>query len=280
MMVLRLLAGALFVLGLSLPGEKARALDAGQGTLMAGPMAAFVAFKDCPECPVMVALPAGVFVMGENGRNQQEMPAHSVTIAKPIAVGKYEVTFDEWEACFAAGGCKANPDDHKWGRGTRPVINITWAEAQDYVAWLSRRTGKRYRLLSDAEWEYAARAGTTTAFYWGDEVGQNNANCRDCESQWSKKGSGPVGSFPPNPWGLHDMHGNIWEWVEDCWNPNYIGAPKDGRARTTGDCRQRGIRSGSWYYFSRNARSAWRFHNDARVKSYNIGLRIARELVP
>ncbi|MGB0682711.1 MAG: formylglycine-generating enzyme family protein [Magnetovibrionaceae bacterium] len=238
---------------------------------------AFSEFKDCPDCPTMVMLPAGVFVMGENGRNQQEMPAHPVTIPKPFAVGKFEVTFDQWDACHAAGGCRIKPHDHKWGRGSRPVINITWDEAQEYVRWLSRETGANYRLLSDAEWEYAARAGTTTAFFWGDDPGANQANCRDCKSPWSKKGSGPVGSFEPNPWGLYDMHGNVWEWIEDCWNPNHIGAPRDGSARETGDCRQKVIRSGSWYYFSRNARSAWRFKNDGRVKSYNIGLRVARD---
>lgn len=170
------------------------------------------------------------------------------------------------------------PDDHKWGRGRRPVINITWYDAKAYVAWLSAKTGEAYRLPTDAEWEYAAHAGTTTEFFWGDEVGENLANCRDCGSEWSKKGSAPVGSFGANPFGLHDMHGNIWEWIEDCWNPTQEGAPADGSTRLDGDCRSRVMRSGSWYYFSKNARSAWRFKNDARVKSYGIGMRVVREL--
>ena len=235
-------------------------------------------FRDCERCPEMVALAPGRFVMGMNGPHPTERPAHTVNIAYPFAIGRFEVTFDEWTACIDAGGCADMPDDHQWGRGTRPVINVTFAEAEGYARWLSRKTGAVYRLATEAEWEYAARAGTETEFSWGNDVGVNNANCRDCESAWSKIGSGPTGSFAPNPFGLYDMHGNVWEWVQDCWNADHVGAPADGRARLTGDCRQRGIRGGSWYYFSKNARSAWRFKNDARVKSYGIGFRVVREL--
>ncbi|MBT3238188.1 MAG: formylglycine-generating enzyme family protein [Rhodospirillaceae bacterium] len=235
-------------------------------------------FQDCETCPKMVVVPTGSFTMGSDGRHKYERPSREVTIAKPFAIGIYEVTFDEWQACFDEAGCKRVPDDHKWGKDTRPVMNITWFETQEFTEWLSKKTGHTYRLPSEAEWEYAARAGTTTEFWWGDEVGENLGNCRNCKSEWSKKGSAPVGSFAPNPFGLYDVHGNEWEWMEDCWTPNQIDAPTDGSARMDGDCGSRVMRSGSWYYFSKNMRSAWRFKNDARVKSYGIGMRVVREM--
>lgn len=235
-------------------------------------------FKDCDVCPEMAVIPAGSYLMGSNGRHKNERPAHEVTIAKSFALGVYEVTFDEWQACFDDGGCERVPDDHKWGRGRRPVMNITWYETQPFVEWLSKKTGHTYRLPSEAEWEYAARGGTTTEFWWGQEVGENLANCRDCQSQWSKKGSAPVGSFAANPFGLYDVHGNEWEWMNDCWFPTHAGAPVDGATRFEEDCQYRTMRSGSWYYFSKNIRSAWRFRNDARVKSYGIGMRVLREM--
>ena len=248
-----------------------------EGEAYAQPLNAFDAFRDCERCPVMVALPPGQFVMGTDGPHPAERPPHTVVINYPFAIGRFEVTFDDWAACVDEGGCAAMPDDHKWGEGIRPVINITFDEAEGYAKWLSRMTGAVYRLASEAEWEYAARGGTTTEFFWGDEVGVNLANCRDCESAWSKIGSGPTGSFAPNPFGLYDMSGNVWEWVQDCWNKDYTGAPADGSAWLSGDCKQRGIRGGSWYYFSKNARSAWRFKNDSRVRSYGIGFRVVRE---
>ena len=236
-------------------------------------------FRDCDVCPDVVAVPAGTFTMGKEGGYKYEVPAHKVTIAKPFAIGVTEVTFDQWQACFDDGGCGDKmPDDHKWGTGTRPVINITYARAVDYVNWLSKKTGHTYRLPSEAEWEYAARAGTTTDYFWGDDPGKNLANCRDCASQWSAKGSAPVASFKPNPWGLYDMHGNEWEWTTDCWNPTYDGAPTDGSAWTTGDCTKRPMRSGSWYYFHRNVRSSWRWPIRAVDVSYNFTLRVIREL--
>lgn len=235
-------------------------------------------FRDCETCPQMVVVPPGSFTMGSNGRHKYERPAHPVTIAKPFAIGVYELTFDEWQVCFDEGGCERIPDDHKWGMGRRPIMNITWLEAVSYVDWLSEKTGHKYRLPSEAEWEYAARAGTTTEFWWGDEVGENLGNCRNCKSKWSAKGSAPVGSFAPNPFGLYDVHGNEWEWMADCWYPTHEGAPSDGAARLADDCRYRVMRSGSWYYFSKNSRSAWRFRNDARVKSYGISFRVVREL--
>lgn len=236
-------------------------------------------FRDCDTCPEMVVVPAGAFVMGLGDRYKQELPAHRVKIPRPFAIGRYEVTFDEWQACVDVGVCKHEPDDHKWGRGRRPVINLTFKQMKGYVAWLSARTGETYRLPSDAEWEYAARGGTVTEFWWGDEVGENRANCRDCGAEWSGLGSAPVGSFGPNPYGLFDTSGNVWEWVEDCWNPNHENAPGDGSARTDGDCGKRVIRGGgAWYYVKKNIRSAWRFKNDARVKSYWLGFRVVREL--
>ena len=237
-----------------------------------------VVFQDCDVCPEMTVIHAGSYIMGSDSRHKFERPAHKVTITKPFAMGIFEVTFDEWQACFSDGGCARVPDDHKGGKGRRPVMNITWFEAQSYLKWLSKKTGYTYRFPTEAEWEFAARGGTTTEFWWGDEVGENLANCRDCKSKWSKKGSAPVGSFSPNPYGLYDVHGNEWEWLQDCWNPSHEGAPSDGSPRLDGNCQLRVIRSGSWYYFSKNIRSAWRFKNDARVKSYGIGMRVLREL--
>ena len=211
-------------------------------------------FRDCPECPEMVVVPAGSFTMGspssEKGRYDGEGPQHRVTIPEPFAVGKYEVTFAEWDACVAAGGCYGHRlYDPGWGRGQRPVIVVSWEDAKAYVGWLSRKTGERYRLLSEAEWEYAARAGTRTRYHWGHSIGRNQANCDGCGSRWDDEKTAPVGSFPANGFGLHDVHGNVWEWVEDCWHGSYAGAPTDGRAWATGgDCERRVLRGGSWNY--------------------------------
>ncbi len=147
-------------------------------------------------------------------------------------------------------------NDNSWGKRDRPVINVNWDDAQVYVRWLSTMTGKEYRLLSEAEWEYAARAGTKTAFYWGDEIDKENANCYRCENEWSKVKTSPVGSFKPNPFGLFDMAGNVWQWVQDCWHEDYNGAPIDGSAWKTGDCEKRVVRGGSWYYYPADPRSA------------------------
>ena len=252
----------------------------GQVNIKAGasPNKPGVVFQDCDVCPKMTVIQSGSYTMGSDGRHKYERPSQKVTIAKSFAMGVYEVTFNEWEACFLDGGCNRVPYDHNWGKGRRPIMNITWFETQSYLKWLSKKTGHTYRLPSEAEWEFAARGGTTTEFWWGDEVGENLANCRDCKSPWSKKGSAPVGSFAANPYGLYDVHGNEWEWLQDCWNPSHEGAPNDGSARLSGNCQLRVIRSGSWYYFSKNMRSSWRFKNDARVKSYGIGMRVLREL--
>lgn len=234
--------------------------------------------KDCEECPELAIIPPGSFTMGTDGRHKYEKPSHTVTIDKAFAIGIYEVSFNEWQVCLDEGACGTElPDDHNWGMGMRPVINITWHEAQLYLDWLSQKTGKAYRLPSEAEWEYAARAGTEGEFWWGDDIGKAKANCRDCGAKISHE-SLPVDSFTANPWGLYNMHGNVWEWTQDCWNKTYDGAPGDGSAWVEGDCRQRVMRSGSWYYFSKNLRSAWRAKNHSKVKSYGIGFRVLREL--
>ena len=234
-------------------------------------------FRDCRECPEMVALAAGTFVMGADGKLKRERPAHAVTIERPFAIGRHEVTFDEWQVCLEAGACTRVPDDHKWGRGRRPVMNVSFQDAEDYVRWLSDRTGQTYRLPTEAEWEYAARGRTTTEYSWGDRVGTDNANCRTCAPTISHR-TFPVGSYRTNPFGLYDVHGNVWEWVQDCWNPTHEGAPSDASARLTGDCRYRVTRSGSWYYVSTNLRSAYRSKFNARAFSYGIGIRVVREL--
>ena len=143
-------------------------------------------------------------------------------------------------------GAKGIVPDRGWGRGNRPVINVSWKDAQSYVRWLSQRTGHRYSLPSESEWEYVARAGTDTRYSWGDEIGRNRANCDGCGSRWDDEQTAPVGSFSPNAWGVHDMHGNVWEWVEDCWNDSYVGAPSDGSAWESGECGYRVLRGGSW----------------------------------
>lgn len=165
--------------------------------------------------------------------------------AKPFAVARFDVTFDDWDACVALGDCRRVPDAD-FGRGRQPVINVAWDDAQQYAAWLSRTTGKPYRLLSEAEFEYVARAGTLTAYPWGDEIGKNNANCAGCGSKWDSMQPSPVGSFAPNRFGLYDMHGNAWRWLQDCYHDSYKGAPSDGSAWTAGECARRVVRGGEW----------------------------------
>jgi formylglycine-generating enzyme required for sulfatase activity len=231
-------------------------------------------FRDCDDGPLMVVVPAGSFIMGSEDFSH-EQPQHEVLIAQPFAVGKYEVTFDEWDACVKSGGCNGyEPSDERWGRGLRPVINVSWDDAQAYVAWLSNRTGQPYRLLSEAEWEFACRAGTTTRYSWGNEITSDNANCGLSVGKTTE-----VGAYPANPWGLHDMHGNVWEWVEDCWNESYQGAPSDGSAWTSGDYSRRVLRGGSWFSVPVDLRSACRNGDNADIRfNYGIGFRVARTL--
>ena len=244
-------------------------------------MEAGTVFRDCEACPEMVVVPAGSFVMG-SPEEADEMPIHRVTISEPFAVGKYEVTFAEWEACVADGGCYGHePVDVGWGRGNRPVMDVSWNYVQTYAMWLSEKTGEPYRLLSEAEWEYVARAGSGTRKYsWGNEVGRNRANCDGCGSRWDGKQTAPVGSFAANAFGLHDMHGNVLEWVQDCWNATYAGAPADGRAWEQGDCNARVLRGGSWNSTPRVLRSAFRLRSTTGSRYSNVGFRVARRLTP
>ena len=235
-------------------------------------------FRDCPQCPEMVVIGPGTFTMGETGHTRQG-PLHAVTIGHSFAVSRYDVTFEEWDACVADGGCFGyRPDDHGWGRGRQPVINVTWDDAQSYVAWLGKKTGKRYRLPSEAEFEYVARAGTATAFWWGDAVGQGNANCDHCGSKWDNRQTSPVGSFRPNAFGVYDTAGEVTQWVEDRWNSTYAGAPADGSAWETGDPLRRVMRSGSWYNNPEAQHSAFRNADSPRVRNPKIGFRVAATL--
>ena len=240
----------------------------------------------------MVVVPAGSFTMGspstEEGRSSNEGRQHRVTIREPFAVGKYEVTFAEWDACVAAGDCAGyRPDDRGWGRGRRPVINVSYRDAKTYVRWLSRKTGQHYRLLSEAEWEYAARARTTTPFSFGRTISTGHSNYHGIHTYGSgRKGkirgkTVPVGLFPANGFGLQDVHGNVAEWVEDCWHGSYIGAPTDGRAWVlAGACDQRVRRGGSWNDPPWHLRSAYRSRGSAWSRLGSVGFRVALTLTP
>ncbi len=242
-------------------------------------------FKECAAtdrtdyCPEMIVLPAGSYVMGsaKGQGDDDEHPDHPVIIGRQFAIAKFELTFAEWDTCVTYGDCEANIDDSGWGRGRQPVINVTWNNAMQYVEWFSAMTGKPYRLLTEAEWEYAARAGTRTTYPWGNQIGKGNANCSGCGSQWDGKQPAPVGSFAPNPFGLYDMQGNVREWVEDCYQPTYTGAPKDGSAWIADTCHYRVVRDGSWGY-PNPPRSAARWRDTPWDRSLNTGIRIARTL--
>ena len=233
--------------------------------------------------PEMVSIPRGEFRMGDiqGSGDAGEQPVHLVRIPRPFAMGRYEVTFDEYDV-FARLTGRAPPADQGWGRGRRPVINVSWKDAVAYAEWLSQQTDKRYRLPTEAEWEYAARAGTETAYWWGNEIGKNRANCDGCGSRWDGKQTAPVGSFSPNSWGLHDTAGNVYEWVQDCWHKDYEGAPEDGSKawgkEGGGDCNRRVIRGGSWSYEPRYIRSAYRSRDVPDLRYGNLGFRLAQDL--
>ena len=246
-------------------------------------------FKDCADCPVMVVVPPGRYAMGgaleqeedatpgPGGLPSRSVPRHDVTIARSFAVAKFEVTFAEWDACVADGGCDGyRPDDEGWGRGNMPVMNVTWANAQAYVQSLSRKTGKPYRLLSESEWEYAARAGTSVPYWWGQFSSMGNANCEGCGSRWDNQQASPVGSFPANGFGLHDMLGNVWEWTQDCENEAATGAPSDGSAWTSGNCAMRVLRGGSWNNNPRTLGMTSRVRESTGDRRHSTGFRVAR----
>lgn len=254
------------------------------------------AIKDCNICPELVVIPSDDFKMGspntEKDRNSNEGPQQTVKIGYTLAVGKYEVTFAEWDACVAEGGCTYKPADNGWGRSNLPVINVSWDDIkQQYLPWLNRKTGlsnrpanQQYRLLTEAEWEYAARAGTITPFSFGDIISIDQANY---DGNYSYNGSAkgkyrqqtvPVASFTPNAWGLYNMHGNVWEWVEDCFKDNYDDAPNNGSAVQKTGCSRRMFRGGSWSYKPWNLRSALRYSASPDNRSKNSGFRLARTL--
>jgi formylglycine-generating enzyme required for sulfatase activity len=205
-----------------------------------------------------------------------EGPVHQVTIRKPFYLGQRETTYDEWDACVKEGGCSYSPNDRGQGRGARPVTNVDWNDAKQYLAWLSRKTGKSYRLPTESEWEYAARGGVATNYYWGRAMEKGRANCSGCEMPHSTQAVA-TGSFPPNPYGLYDMAGNAAEWVEDCWNDSYRGAPADGAAWAKPQCQERVLRGGSFNNDPRYLRSASRFKYDFDVRYYTNGFRVLRE---
>jgi formylglycine-generating enzyme required for sulfatase activity len=226
-------------------------------------------------------IPSGSFMQGTSSSEVglgNERPQRRVSVPA-FAMGKYTVTFAEWDACVADGGCNGyQPKDEGWGRGNRPVMKVNWGDAQSYVQWLSRKTGKRYSLPSESQWEYAARAGSTTAYYWGDAIGRGNANCDGCGSQWDSKQTAPVGSFRPNAFGLHDMAGNVRQWIADCWNAKYDDAPTDGSAWTSDNCGPRVLRGGSWDVAPQGARSAARSGGSSWIRLNDFGFRPATML--
>lgn len=267
-------------------------------------------FRDCPDCPEMMVIPAGRFRMGaaetEPEFEANESPRHDVTIARPFAAGRYEVTVGEYRAFMAATGhaasshCLTNEADDtalRDGRGPlapgfaqtdrHPVVCVSWDDAMAYTRWLSDETGEAYRLLTEAEWEYAARAGTQTPFPWGSAVTTDDANY---DGQYTYNGgpvgerrrtSLPVGAFRPNGFGLYDMTGNVWEWVLDCFHADYSGAPADGAAwlgTEGGDCSRRIRRSGAWDGYAKSVRVANRYWNQASFRSNYDGFRVARDL--
>jgi len=233
--------------------------------------------------PELVRIPPGTFLMGsaetEDGHHSVESPQHPVTLDYAFEIGKYAVTFDEYDA-FAKDTGRHLPDDRGWGRGRQPVINVSFEDAREYVQWLSQKTGKQYRLPSEAEWEYTARAGSQTRYWWGDDIGHNNAVCDGCGSQWDNQQTAPVGSFRSNPFELFDTAGNVWEWTQDCWHDNYRDAPDDGSAwleANNGNCSRRVVRGGSW---SDNPQDLRRLSvsGTTPVAINILGFRVARDL--
>jgi formylglycine-generating enzyme required for sulfatase activity len=268
-------------------------------------------FRECDKCPEMLVVPAGSFTMGspESERTpiaaayvtyrivpgglttapplSSEGPQHQVTIARPFAVGRFAVTFDEWDACADDGGCNGyRPSDQGWGRGSRPVVNVNWNDAEAYAAWLAGKTGKRYRLLSESEWEYMARAATTTPYWWGASFSTDQANYNGKltyngqPTGESRQKTLPVASFSPNPWGFYQVHGNSYDWVEDCFHDDYFGAPVDEAAWRSENCKGHVVRGGAWTSAPWTLRSGYRGWFPTDFRSSNHGFRMARTLTP
>jgi formylglycine-generating enzyme required for sulfatase activity len=228
-------------------------------------------FKECQDCPELVVVAPGIIAAAE--------PAHRVRIGRRLAAGRFEVTFAEWDACVSERGCKHVPDDSGWGRGNRPVTKVSWSDVKtEYLPWLSRKTGKSYRLFTEAEWQYVAAAGSTAGFTWGDDLIRGQANCRNCGSPWDNRQSAPVGSFAANAFGLFDVHGNVWEWVEDCVAPNYPRLPTDGSAAKGEAACFRGLRGGSWDNDTGIVQLTSRGRNRASLRSHSVGFRVVRSM--
>ena len=244
--------------------------------------AAGQSFRDCADCPEMVVVPPGQFMMGSDASDgdsrDNERPRHAVTVKAAFAVGKYHVTRAEYAKFVHATGHSTRNDCPNF-TDRDPVVCVSWDDAKAYIAWLSKTTGQGYRLLTEAEWEYAARAGKTTARYWGDAIGKGNANCDGCGSRWDNKSTSPAGSFAPNPFGLYDMLGNAYQWVEDCYHGNYAGAPGDAAAWDSGARTIRVSRGGSWNSYPWSLRAAFRY-DGSPIRSTVIGFRLARTVTP
>ena len=239
-------------------------------------------FRDCPDCPEMVIIPAGTATMGspasDPDRAPEEMPQHAVRVAKPLAIARYPITRAEFSA-YVRDTSGAESVVKTWFDATDrdPAVMITWDDANDYAAWLSRRTGQHYRLPTEAEWEYAARGGTQTRYWWGDDIGEGNADCFMCRSRWDGRSTAPVGSFKANPFGLYDMLGNVYQWVADCYWKDYGAAQEDASAPFEGDdCRQRVLRGGSWMSNPDDLRTSARYQLDAGARQDVVGFRVVR----
>ncbi len=228
------------------------------------------AFRDCEQCPEMMRVPAGTFEMG-SADDPTEGPVHRVTV-KAFSIGRYPVKIGEWKACVAAGACRYQPQ----GDDDLPVYNISWDDAQEYVSWLSSRTGARYRLPTEAEWEYAARGRSTTKYWWGNQLVPGKAACKGCGGQYAGSRPMKVGMFAANGFGLFDMTGSIDQWVADCWNRNYAGAPRDGSAWEKANCRQHVLRGGSWKNDASYSRTSSRNNYDTDIRYPTHGLRVVR----
>ncbi len=233
--------------------------------------------RDCPACPAMLAVSPGTFAMGSNSGDPSEKPAHRVTLDHAFALAKYGVTVAQWNACRDAGACPRLPNDSNTVANA-PVRDLSWDDAQLYVKWLSKISGKSYRLPTEAEWEFAARGGTATRFWWGNEMRPGNANCKDCGPPWRAEAPDNVGSFAANPLGFYDMGGGVWEWVSDCWHASYRNAPADGRSWDEPNCQVRVIRGGSWRDGAGYMPVSTRFKYDSSVRYSANGFRVARDV--
>lgn len=233
--------------------------------------------RDCQGCPVLVVLPADTFTMGNNASDPSEKPAHQVHLGAAFAIGKFEVTVQQWNACVDAGAC-AKVAQASNASATAPVRDVSWDDAQQYLKWLTSVSGKPYRLPSEAEWEYAARGGTATPYWWGPKMATGKANCKDCGPPWSPDQPANAGSFVANPYGLYDTSGSVWEWVADCWHNNFKDAPADGRVWDEPNCQVRVIRGGSWREGAAYMVASTRFKYDASVRQAQNGFRVARNL--